>query len=275
MADLRLTIGELGFAVGVASTLDRGLGLVRSQLGITSESEARTVLTTSGHSLVARELVASGTKALTLAPALQPIAEIVAAAQWTLRLVRTLGKRAEVLAFHLAPAGVVARAADGEVVHRVATVPGVAGLVARAESFFDLPPLDDEPGVPLSRAAIDDLARLPEHADIAAALRARGAPDRVAAPFAAALAAPRWRGTVARIHTPRHEHPRITTMIALVAGGQRWMIENREPDTAVLGLGSRQRFAAAIKTILRTLDATTRSFDRAGELAAPPLAEAG
>lgn len=64
-------------------------------------------------------------------------------------------------------------------------------------------------------------------------------------------------------------------MIALIAGGQRWMIENREPDTAVLGLGSRPRFAAALKSLLRTLDAATRSFDRAGELDALPLAGAG
>jgi hypothetical protein len=267
MAELRLTLGELGFAVGVASTLERGLNLVRGELGL-DENHARTTLAASGHSLVARELATPAARAVKLAPALAEVAEIVAGAEWLIRMVRATGKRSETLVFHVAPTGAIARSPDGDVVHRVAVVPGVAGIVARATGFYDLPPGDDAEPVRLIRGAIDDLARLPPHADLSAALRARGVPDAIAGPFAADLSAARWRGTVSRIQAPKGQRATAATLLALVSGGRTWMIETGESDAAALGPATRPRFAEALTAILRTLDATTRGFDRAGALAA-------
>src|SRR5687768_2990288 len=58
--ELRLTVGELGFAVGVVATMRRALELLRTELGVHDDAGARAVLAASSHSLVARQLATWG-----------------------------------------------------------------------------------------------------------------------------------------------------------------------------------------------------------------------
>lgn len=266
-AELRLTVGEIAFAVGVVSTLDRALDIVRDQLAAPEPERAKMALAASGQSLLARELASRTDREVRLAPALHAAAEVIAGADWLLRCFRIAGRRVEQVMFHLAPSGVLAQAVDGLVVHRVAPVTGVSALIDRAAGLFSLPPQDHAAGpVRLDRKLLEELGELSGAADIARELVARGVPEAISRPFAADLADPAWKGAVSLEHVPKGRPAETQAQLLLIVGARRWLIDTRAPDAAILAEASRQRFAAAIIELLRSLDTTTRKFDRAGEL---------
>jgi hypothetical protein len=272
-AELRLTVGEIAFAVGVVSTLDRALDIVGLQLDAPEPERAKMALAASGQSLLARELASRTERDVRLAPPLQAAAEIIAGSEYLLRCVRVEGKRTEQVFFHLAPTGVLAQVVEGSVVHRVAPVQGVGGLIERASGFFGLPPAehDNRPVRPvrpvrIERRVLEDLGRLSGAAEIGRELTARGVPEAVSTPFAADLAAARWKGGVTLDHSPKGQRAGTQTSLLIVAGLRYWLIDTHAPEAATLGAASRERFGDAVKAILRTLDSTTRKLDRAGEL---------
>jgi hypothetical protein len=269
MTELRLTVGEIAFAVGVVSTIDRALDIVSVQLEAPEPERARMALAASGQSLLARELATRRDRDVVLVPPLQSAAEIIAAAEWMVRCIRVAGKRTEHLLFHIAPTGVVAQAVEGLVVHRLAPVAGVGALIDRASGFFALPPVDiATDAVRLPRDVLEELGRLSKIAELGRELTRRGVPEAMSRPFAADLADAAGKGAVSVDHTPRGttQPARSQAWLTLVVGARRWLIDTHEPDAAVIGEASRQRFAAAIEDLLRSLDSTTRAFDRAGEL---------
>lgn len=267
MTELRLTVGEIAFAVGVVSTIDRALDIVRLQLDAPEPERAKMALAASGQSLLARELASRHERDVRLVPVLQSAAEIVAGAEWMLRCVRVAGTRLEQLAFHIAPTGMLAQAVEGLVVHRVAPITSVSALIDRAAGFFGLPPIDDaaEP-VRIERQTLEDVGRLSRAADIGRELAARGVPEAMSRPFAADLANASWKGALSIDHSPKGQAASSRPALFLIAGARRWMVDTRASDAAMLAEASRQRFAAVTKDILRSLDSTTRKFDRAGEL---------
>lgn len=267
MMELRLTVGEIAFAVGVVSTIDRALGIVRDQLDAREPERAKMALAASGQSLLARELASYTEREVKLAPALQSAAEVIAGAEWLLRCVRVAGKRTEQLNFHIAPSGVMVQTVEGMVVHRVAPIGGVSALIDRAAGFFGLPPLDQAAGpASIDRQSLAELGQLPRSADIGRELVVRGVPEALSRLFATDLANVSWKGAVSLDHTPKDRPATSQAALVLIAGARRWLIDTRAPDAAILAEASRQRFAAALIDILRSLDGTTRKFDRAGEL---------
>jgi hypothetical protein len=272
MTDLRLTAGEIAFGVGVVSTLDRALEIVRTQLGIEDHERGRAVLAASGQSLVARELATQADREVRLAGPLLDAAELVAGAEWLLRCARVTGKRVERLLFHLAPTGILAQIVEGELVHRVSPVPGVGALVDRMVAWFALPPADPARWPPamrpllLDRALLDELGRLSDTAAIDRELIARGVPAELSTPFAADLAAPRWKGGASLVHCPKGQPASVHSSLVLLSGARNWLVDALRDDGAVLGEASRERFGEAVKDMLRSLDSTTRKLDRAGEL---------
>jgi len=265
--ELRLTVGEIAFAVGVVSTIDRALEIVREQLEVADPERAKMALAVSGQSLRARELATLPDRDVRLVPALQSAAEIVAGAEWLLRCARVAGKRMQQVMFHLAPTGVLAQVVEDAVVHRITPVAGVGGLVDHAAGFFGLPPTDhaDRP-TRLDRQLLDDIAGLSGAREIGRELTARGIPEAVSRPFAGDLADPSWKGGVSIEHCPKGQAADRRTALLLIVGARRWLIDAQATDVAVLQEASRQRFGAAVKDILRGLDSTTRKLDRAGEL---------
>lgn len=87
---------------------------------------------------------------------------------------------------------------------RVSLEPRVAGLVDRASAFFELASIDAEPSARparIERAAMRELGRLDQAADVASELAQCGVPSSTSARFAADLASARWKGTVTRAVT--------------------------------------------------------------------------
>jgi hypothetical protein len=288
-AELRLTIGELGFAVAAVATLGRALELVRTELGVADDDCARAVLAASAHSLAARGLAARGDGAVRLAPPLRIAAEIVAASERALRCERVAGARVESptgvppdapgsgsrqevrwgsVAFHLSPAGILAQAVEDEVVLRLAAEPGISGLIDRVSAFFELPAADAEPGrnARIDRAAMRELGRLHESADIASELARRGVPWSIGARFADDLASARWKGAITVTSGRPGEAPASELVGALVAGAKTWFLDTRSPDFALLGVASRPRLDEAVRAALRAVESTTPSLDRAAAL---------
>lgn len=267
MMELRLTVGEIAFAVGVVSTIDRALDIVGEQLGAREPERARMALAASGQSLLARELASHDGRDVKLAPQLQSAAEIIAGAEWMLRCVRVAGKRTDQLLFHIAPTGVLAQRVEGLVVHRVAGLADVAALVDRAAALFGLAPIDQlAPPVRLPRDVVEELARMPARADVARELTVRGMPEAMSYAFATDLAAPSWKGALSLDHTPKGQPAHTQSALFLFGGARRWQVATYESDAAALGEASHQRLGVAIKDVLRTVDSTTRKFDRAGQL---------
>jgi hypothetical protein len=263
--ELRVTVGELGFAVGVVATQRRGLELVRKELGVDDDSWARAVLAASSHSLIARQLATRVEGDVRLAPLLHTAAEIVVQSDLVLRCERVTGGRAEGLAFHLAPGGILAHRVEDDVVLRLWYEPRVAGLIDRASAFFELPTSDREPPVPpvnIDRAAMRELGRLGERADVGAELARFGVPRSTGARFAADLASARWKGTITTTRGPGNNAP-ADVLLALVCGIETWFIDTRNPGHAILSIATRQHLAQVTRAILRSIGPTFPS-DRQG-----------
>jgi hypothetical protein len=258
--EVRLAAGEIAFAVGVVSTLERALELVRVQLGVADPERARVALAASGQSLVARDLAVQRPQEVRLAEDLRAAAELIAGASWLVRCVRAAGKRTDHLIFHVAPTGIAAQVVESDIVHRVGVIGGVQAMAERACGFFDLAPLEERAQVRIERDTLGDVARLPPGTDIGGALMARGVPREVAAPFAADLAAPRWKGGIAAVECPRGEPARPHTSIALLAGMRTWLLDTRGTQAISLGEASRQRVGECVRAIVRGLDSTVRKL---------------
>lgn len=269
MLDLRLTVGELGFAVGVVATMGRALEFVRSELGVDDDTGARAVLAASSHSLVARQLATRGEADVRLAPTLRNAAQIVADSEWALRCERVTGGRVDSLAFHLAPAGILAQRVEDDVVLRLWSEPHTDGMIESASAFFDLPSTDAEPAVRpvrIERAAMRQLGSLGERADVAAELARCGVPRSTSVRFATDLAWARWKGTITTTHSPRNQAPTADLLLALVAGAETWFIDARNPGFATLGVASRQHLGQVTRATPAVVDSTGRMSDRPADL---------
>jgi hypothetical protein len=258
--ELRLTVAELGFAVGVVATTTRALELVRAELGVVDDTSARAMLTASSHSLVARQLATRGDGDVRLAPLLRTAAEIVARSELAVRCERVTGGRVESLAFHLAPGGILAQRVEDEVVLRLWYEPRVAGLIERASAFFELPSSDREPPVPpirIDHAAMRELGRLGERADAGAELARFGVPGSTSTRFAADLASARWQGTITTTRSPANQAPTADRLLGLVSGIETWFIDTRNPAYAILTVATRQHLAQVTRATLRALELPT------------------
>lgn len=264
MTDIKVTVGELGFAVGLVATLRRGFELVKDELGLT-DGATQTVLSVSGQSLIAHELATLADKRIELSPPLRQAAEIVAGAEWAVRCARNLGERTQHLTVHIAPTGLLAQDVQADVALRLSVLPTVAAMLDRIAAFFELPPCDG-PLTRVSRAAMDELGKLPPGASLVGALAAHGLPTAEAAGLASDINASRWKGTISRIARPKGQEPSLRLAVAVVCGSHTWMIDTRNPDYALVSRASRRNLGESVKGILRDLDSTARKFDRAGEL---------
>jgi hypothetical protein len=267
--ELRLTVGELGFAVGVVATMRRALELLRTELGVHDDAGARAVLAASSHSLVARQLATWGDGDVRLAPLLRTAAEIVAQSELTVRCDRVTGGRVDSLAFHLAPGGILAQRVEDEVVLHLWYEPRIAGLIERASAFFELPSSDMQPPIPpvrIDRAAMPELGRLGDRADVGAELARYGVPRSTGVRFAADLASARWKGTITTTRSPANQAPTADLLLALVSGIETWFIDTRNPSHAILSVATRQHLAQVTRATLRALDSTGRTLDRAADL---------
>lgn len=139
MTDIKVTVGELGFAVGLVATLRRGFELVKDELGLT-DGATQTVLSVSGQSLIAHELATLADKRIELSPPLRQAAEIVAGAEWAVRCARNLGERTQHLTVHIAPTGLLAQDVQADVALRLSMLPTVRVSSARSRPTACPPP---------------------------------------------------------------------------------------------------------------------------------------
>lgn len=262
MSELKVTVGELGFALGVVATARRGFDLVKDELGLPDDA-TQTVLAISGQSLLAHDLATHGDKSIQLVPPLREAAEIIAGTEWAVRCARQIEGRNQSVTIYIAPKGLIAQTVEGDVVLRLTVLPTVAAMLERIASFFELPPAEGAL-TRVSREDMEALAKLGPTKDLGAALARAGVSEGNA--LAGDIKQSLWKGTIARVSHAKSQLPESQLAVAIVYGSYTWMLDTRDPDFTLVGRASRKNLGESIKGILRGLDATTLKFDLRGEL---------
>src|ERR1700759_1687782 len=121
MTPLKLTLGEIAFAVASVDTYERAVGLIRTQFEVERIEDALLLIQASAQSLHARDLAVAVPPTIQLTPPLVDIGKVFATSQWMLRCDKDLpAAAAPTLLIHCSPAGVLAHDVISGHVHQLA-----------------------------------------------------------------------------------------------------------------------------------------------------------
>lgn len=261
---LKLTLGEIAFAVAIVDNADRAVQLVARQLDIEQADAALLLVRLSGHSLLARDLAISLTPTVELTPAVATIGKVFAASRWMLRCSKICGDEISNLLLHASSAGVLAHEVIAEQVHQVAPVADLAALLARVTAFFALRDTDEQlPALALPKPALDAALALHEPRAIEDLLVTHGRPAaraRVLHSLAGDIAAPLWRGAVSWAHYPVGVEPMSGAAAHIVSGERDWLLELTSQDTVVVREATRQHLANAFVRALEQIPSAERKI---------------
>jgi hypothetical protein len=270
-AALKLTLGEIAFAVATVDSYDRAAAIVLGQVEVDRIQDALLLIQISSHSLLARELATALTPRVVLTPAVQHIGEVFARSHWMLRCVKEPRDAAATpVLLHCSPAGVLAHEVVTQHVQAIAPLADVGALITRVDRLFELSHADHAiPDQQLPRTVFDALMAAPEARAIEGALLATARHAALAAPVRAMLAhdlaAPVWQGGVSWAHYPTGVPPETGPAFWLYSGERTWLCV-AAGDTVVIADATRQRVANAVARALERVPAEERRFvaQRAG-----------
>lgn len=264
MTPLRLTIGELAFAVAQATSYEKAVKLVSMQFEVERLEDALLLIQASAQSLHARELATRLVPRVELTPPMVVIGRVLGTAEWLLRCSKTHAARTDSLLLHLSPAGVLAHEVITEHVQRLEAVASVAAMLGRAADFFGLARGELAlPTLRVPRELFEAIWAEPEPGKIAARLehlRATGVPALVRSGLAEDLAAAGWRGGISRTYYPHGRAPEVHAVLYLAAGRRTWLAEPDATGDVVIGEATRQRFAEVAARALDDIPSGDRIF---------------
>jgi hypothetical protein len=265
-APLRLTLGEIGFAVATVDSYDRAAAIVLAQVEVERIQDALLLIQISSHSLLARDLATALTPSVVLTPVMQHIGQVFARSHWMLRCTKELrDDPAPPVLLHCSSAGVLAHEVITQHVQHIAPLPDLGALLARVGRLFELSHVDHEiPSLQLPRAVFDGMMAAPDVRAIDGALRASAGHGAMAAPLrtrlADDLAAPLWRGGVSWAHYPTGVPAEVGPAFSLYAGARTWLCEATARDTVMISEATRPRVAEAVRRALERIPAEHRRF---------------
>jgi hypothetical protein len=262
---LRLTVGELAFAVSQIHSYEKAVKLISTQFEVERVEDALLVIQASGQSLHARELATQLEPTVELAPPLVAIGRVFSTAEWMLRCSRTYpGGDTSSLLLHLSSAGVLAHEVVTDHVQQIAPLASLGALLGRAADLFRLPHVEDTlPSLRLPRDVFEAVWSSDDAAAIEALLeqtRAPGVAGLVRSGLAEDLASPLWKGGISKTHYPKGQEPTTSACLYLAAGQRTWLADPDSPISVVITLATRQRFADVAMHAIEHIPAGDRRF---------------
>jgi hypothetical protein len=263
---LKLTLGEIAFAVATVDSYERAVGLIRTQFDVERMEDALLLIQASAQSLHARDLAVALTPAVELAPPVVEIGKVFAKSEWMVRCSKVMADgTVPTLLVHCSPAGVVAHEVVTGHVHRVAPARDIAALLAQIDRFFELSHIDSSvPKQRLPRQVFDALVKDSEPHAIEATLHTHGTPSMLSHSLRSALAhdiaAPLWRAEVSWTHHPSGKAPELGVAFYVYSGQRNWLFEITSPDTIVISEATRQHVADAAMRVIERVPIQERSF---------------
>jgi len=262
---MRLTVGEIAFAVAQLTSYDKALQLVSTQFPDGRKEDALLLIQASGQSLHARELATQMVPTVQLAPPLISIAQVIGTAEWLLRCSRVpTGAAIESLLFHLSPVGALAHEIISEHVQQLTPLASMAALLGRAADLFQLSHREsDLPCLRLPRDVFDAIWASRDAAVIEAKLSqigSPGLPGLIRAGLVDDLASSLWKGGLSKTHYPLGGEIDVTASLYLAGGQRTWLFSPDSPTTLSLSEATRQRFAEIATAAIEQIPADQRVF---------------
>jgi hypothetical protein len=263
---LKLTLGEIAFAVATVDSYERAVGLIRTQFDVERMEDALLLIQASAQSLHARDLAVALTPAVELAPPIIEIGKVFAKSEWLVRCSKVLTDDAvPTLLVHCSSAGVLAHEVVTGHVHRVSPAHDAGALLGQIDKFFGLSHIDSAvPKQKLPRQIFDALVKESDPQAIEATLRTYGSPLMISYALRSALArdiaTPLWRGEVSWAHHPSGREPEINAGFYVYCGERNWLFEITSPDTVVISEATRQHVADAAMRVIERVPIQERSF---------------
>ncbi len=139
-ASLHLSAGEFAFALSAFQVEQEALDVVQTQLGISSDQEAQLIISSSGHSLLARGLASiNSDDCYELNPLIEEAVRILVEANLTIQCNRSIGDNLEFIAFHFSEGTIVKHYLRDQVVHVFEKQANIEYAAAAATAFFEVP----------------------------------------------------------------------------------------------------------------------------------------
>ena len=262
---LKLTLGEIAFAVATVDSYERAVGLIRTQFDVPRMEDALLLIQASAQSLHARDLAVALTPAVKLTPPVVEIGKVFAKSQWMLRCSKVMrDDTVPTLLVHCSSAGVLAHEVITGHVHRVEPVRDLGALLGQIDRFFGLSHIDSLlPNLKLSQQVFDSLIKQPDPHAIEAslfALTTQPISSSQRSALARDIAAPLWRGEVSWAHHPLGKAPEMGVAFHLYSGERNWLFERTSLDTVVVSEATRQHIADAVMRMVERVPRDERRF---------------
>jgi hypothetical protein len=262
---LRLTVGEIAFAVAQLHSYEKAVKLVSMQFDVERIDDALIMIQASAQSLHARELATQLAPRVELTPPLVTIGKVLGSSEWMLRCTRTNpGGETDALLLHFSPSGVLAHEVVSEHVQRLAPLRDLGALLGRAAELFQLSHVESPlPSLRLARDAFDAIWASSDAQAIEAMVdqtRAPGAAGLIRSGLAGDLASPLWKGGISRTHYPPGGELEVGACLYLAAGQRTWLLVPDSPVSILVTEATRQRFADAAVQVVERVPAADRVF---------------
>lgn len=262
---MRLTVGEIAYAVAQLTSYNKALKLVSTQFPDGRTEDALLLIQVSGQSLHARELATQLVPTVQLVPSMISIGQVIGTAEWMLRCSRVpAGGALETMLFHLSPAGALAHEIISEHVQQLMPLASMAALLGRAAEMFQLSHTESElPRLRMPRDVFEAIWASRDAATIEANLSqigSPGVPGLIRAGLADDLASPMWKGGISKSHYPQDRELDVTASLYLTGGRRIWLFHPESPVTISLSEATRQRFAEVAAAAIEQIPADQRVF---------------
>ncbi|HEY0990228.1 MAG TPA: hypothetical protein VGD80_24420 [Kofleriaceae bacterium] len=261
---LKLTLGEIAFAVATVDSYERAVGLIRTQFDVPRMEDALLFIQASAQSLHARDLAVALTPAVQLTPPVIEIGKVFAKSEWMVRCSKVMpDETVPTLLVHCSSAGVLAHEVVTGHVHRVAPARDIGALLAQIDRFFGLSHVDSSvPKQKLPRQVFDALVKESEPHAIEATLYGSGSmmSHSLRSALARDIATPLWRGEVSWAHHPSGKEPEIGVGFHVYAGERNWLFEITSLDTVIVSEATRQHLADATMRVIERVPLDERRF---------------
>jgi hypothetical protein len=253
---LRLSPGELAFALLVQGQEQAAIDLVQQQLGLARVEEARLVIGASGQALLARGLAeVEPPSSCKLTPPLERAVGLTAGADMMISCRRSGDGREVAITFHRAGDGLVGHRMSDDGIHELIVLADLADAADMAVDFFATP-TSVIPGLPsfsMRQSLVEELNDRRERTFIAEQLAHAGVPGIARAALADDLLGPGSRGSIVRVDRWDAEAWVAENRLFLLEGAARLWLMQPYPSAADwflrFSLGSKDELRDAILRI--------------------------
>lgn len=233
---LRLSAGEFACVLGLRHDEQYGLDLLKMQLGILGDDDARLVMNASSHSLLARRLLSvDGEMNFTLDAEVDALARHFVESSWMLQFNREAGEEVTFLSFHFGGGSILRQSTADEVVHELELLPSFRQLTDAASAFYDAPAegAGDFPTIELLSVVVAEIRDSRDADLIRHRLEQSGVPEHALGALAEDFLGQRFRGSLVRVD--HHEGGTSVSQHAffVLRGAERlWLLH---PKTSAAG----------------------------------------